>query len=203
MKIDPKNKWRRWELALLLGVAVALVAGTWLSGSQAALADQLMRLHVVGASNSAEDQTVKLKVRDAVLAQAKPWLRGVTSREEAQAVLASHLEELALAGAEAAGGGVTVTVQLEESAWFPTKEYEDFSRPAGYYPALKVVIGEGEGRNWWCVVFPPLCTGAVREMAGTGGLSDVQVGLITGETEEYVIKFRLMEWWDQLVRRLS
>lgn len=194
-----KSMLYRWELALLLGIGVALLAGAWLAGQQKALSEQLVRLHVVGASDSVEDQEIKLQVRDAVLACAEPWLEGVDSREEAEAVLTVHLAELAHAGAEAAQGA-KVTAVIEDDVWFPTKEYTDFSLPAGRYTALRIFIGEGEGRNWWCVVFPPLCMGSVSEVVQeTGNFSTEQVKLITGESEGYVVKFRLMELWDRFV----
>lgn len=203
MVSEKKNKLRRWELALLLGVALAALMGSWLSGQQAALAQRVVRLHVVGASDSAEDQAAKLRVRDAVLAAAEPWLDGTVDQGEARAILADHLEELAWAGAQAAG--VTVTAELEEDAWFPTKRYTDFALPAGRYPALKVTVGEGEGRNWWCVVFPPLCMGAVSESVAqkAGNFSDGQVKLITGEDEGYVVKFKAVELWNELTQRLG
>lgn len=197
------NKLYRWELALLMGVALALVIGTYLSGSQAALAEQVVRLHVVGASDEDCDQAVKLRVRDAVLAQAAPLLDGVETQEEAQAILCAHLTELAQAGA-AVAEGATVTATVEPDAWFPTKAYEDFALPAGHYPALKIVLGEGVGHNWWCVVFPPLCTGAVTEPTAqrAGNFTSGQISLITGENEGYVLKFKLLEWWDRLVESL-
>ena len=192
-----KGKLYRWELALLLGVGLTLLAGTWLAGQQKALAEQLVRLHVVGASDSAEDQEIKLRVRDAVLACAEPWLERIDSREEAEAVLTDHLAELARAGAEVSQGA-KVTAAIENDVWFPTKEYTDFSLPAGRYTALRIFIGEGEGRNWWCVVFPPLCMGSVSEaVQEAGNFSREQVKLITGESEGYVVKFRLMELWDR------
>lgn len=195
-----KNKLYRWELALLLGVATAMLAGVWLSGQQRALAGELVRLHVVGASDSAEDQQIKLQVRDAVLAQAEPWLEGVTTQEEAKRILGEHLEELAQAGAEVSQGAA-VTARIAEGEWFPTKEYTDFSLPAGRYTALKIIIGEGEGRNWWCVVFPPLCMGSVSEVAHeAGSFTPGQISLITGESEGYVVKFRMLELWNALTR---
>lgn len=198
-----KGKLYRWELALLLGVGAALLAGTWLAGQQKALAEQLVRLHVVGASDSVEDQEVKLRVRDAVLACAAPWLEEVESREEAEAVLTAHLTELAQAGAEVAQGA-KVTAAIENDVWFPTKEYTDFSLPAGRYTALRIFIGEGKGRNWWCVVFPPLCMGAVSEVAQeAGNFSREQIKLITGENEGYVVRFRLMELWDRFVENFQ
>lgn len=196
--VHEKNRFYRWELALLLGVAAALLLGTWLSGQQSALAGQVVRLHVVGASDSAEDQAVKLRVRDAVLAKAEPLLAQAEDQEEARAILAAHLQELAQAGAEAAE--TRVTAGIEENVWFPTKRYTDFALPAGRYTALRITVGEGEGRNWWCVVFPPLCMGAVTETVAekAGNFSEDQVKLITGENEGYVVKFKALELWEQL-----
>ena len=114
-----QNRFYRWELALLLGVGAALLMGTWLAGQQRALAEQVVRLHVVGASDSEEDQTIKLQVRDAILAQAEPWLVGVENQEEAMAILVEHLPQLAQAGAEVAG--ISVTACIEEESWFPTR----------------------------------------------------------------------------------
>ena len=193
-----QKKLYRWELALLLGVATAILAGAWLSGQQRALAGELVRLHVIGASDSEEDQAIKLRVRDAVLAEAGPLLEGATTREEAEQILGTHLEELARAGAEASQGA-EVTAQIAADVWFPTKEYTDFSLPAGRYTALKIIIGEGEGRNWWCVVFPPLCMGSVSEVTReAGSFTPGQVSLITGESEGYVVKFRALELWNRL-----
>lgn len=194
------SKLHRWELALLLGVAAAMLMGTWLAAEQRALAGELVRLHVVGASDSEEDQAVKLQVRDAVLAQAQPWLEGVTTQEEARRILEEHLEELAQAGAQVSNGAA-VTARIAEDEWFPTKEYTDFALPAGRYTALKIVVGEGEGHNWWCVVFPPLCMNAVSEVTReAGNFTQDQVKLITGESEGYVVRFRMLELWNQLTR---
>ncbi len=196
-----ENKFflRRWEAALLFGVGFALLMGAWLTGQQKALAEQMVRLHVVANSDSAEDQAVKLRVRDAVLDRAEPWLEAASTQEEALDILAAHLPELAQAGAEVVGEGVPVTASIAQDAWFPTKEYEDFALPAGKYTALRITLGEGEGQNWWCVVFPPLCLGSVSETAAerAGNFSEDQVRLITGESQGYVVKFKAMELWDE------
>lgn len=203
------GKLRRWETALLMAFAGALILGIWLNGQQSALAGDVLRLHVLANSDSEADQALKLEVRDAVLAQAEYYLEGVTSREEAEQRLTEQLRPLAEAGAEVvaeAGYSYPVTVSLEET-WFPTKEYEDFALPAGTYTALRVVIGEGAGQNWWCVVFPPLCLGAVSESvestAAMAGLSEGEISLITGEDEGYVVKFKLLELWDELKRNFT
>lgn len=192
-----KNRLYPFELALLLGLCLALLAGTWSAGAARRLSGGVLRLHVVGASDSAQDQAVKLDVRDAVLAQATPLLEGVEDREEARAILEENLPALARAGAETAG--VAVSAALAEDVWFPTQHYTGFSLPAGRYTALQITVGEGRGRNWWCVVFPPLCLGAVSETSDAmEALSPDQVALLTGENEGYVVKFKLLEWWGQL-----
>ena len=198
------SKLRLWEAALLLAFGLTLTAGVWASASESALADRVLRLHVVANSDSDEDQARKLLVRDAVLAKAEQLLDGVDHRRDAEAALAPHLDELAQAGADAlarTGAADSVTATLTDQ-WFPTKEYDGFSLPAGQYRALKITIGAGEGRNWWCVVFPPLCLGSVSERsvesAAAGVLSQDQVALITGQDGGYVLKFRLIEWWQEL-----
>ena len=196
---ENKFSLHRWEAALLFGIGFALLMGTWIAGEQRALAEQMVRLHVVANSDSEEDQAVKLLVRDAVLTQASPWLEEAATQEEAMEILAKHLPELARVGAETAGNGVAVTASIEEDAWFPTKEYEDFALPAGKYSALRITLGKGEGHNWWCVVFPPLCLGSVSETVAerAGSFSEGQIRLITGESGGYVVKFKAMELWDQ------
>ena len=199
-------KLQLWEAALLLAFGLTLTAGVWASASESALAGQVLRLHVVANSDSDRDQALKLRVRDAVLAQAGQFLDGVSDRQSAEQALAPHLDELVRSAEEvlaAEGCGDTVTVTLTDQ-WFPTKVYDGFSLPAGQYRALRVTIGEGQGRNWWCVVFPPLCLGSVTEesveaVAGEA-LSEGQVALITGQDGGYVLKFRFIEWWNELMR---
>ncbi|WP_195279291.1 stage II sporulation protein R [Clostridium sp. J1101437_171009_A5] len=195
-----KTTLRRWELALLLGVAAAALWGVRLDGEQAALADKVVRLHVLANSDTQEDQALKLAVRDAVLAATDGVVPPGAELEEAEQALTQALPAIADAGARVVGEqgySYPVTASLEHDVWFPTKEYTDFAFPAGEYTALRVTIGEGGGRNWWCVVFPPLCLGSVTEntaeTALEGGLEDREVSLITGEDEGYVVKFKAME----------
>lgn len=195
------HKLKRWEAALLIGVACAMLCASALGAEQDALAEQVVRLHVVANSDSGEDQALKLKVRDAVLETTGPELVGL-DRGRALEVLEARLPQIAQAAAEAVGGegyDYPVTVSLQEER-FPTKRYEDFALPAGEYTALRVGIGDGEGRNWWCVVFPPLCLGGVEEIAE---LDDRDRGLITGETQGYMVKFKAMELWEQFKGWLS
>lgn len=203
------NRLRRWEAALFLAFGLLLTAGVWSSASAGALAGQVLRLHVVANSDSPEDQALKLQVRDAVLDQASQLLEGISSQTQAEQVLLAHLEQLgrtARAALDGAGCQDAVAVSLEDQ-WFPTKVYDGFSLPSGTYRALRIVIGEGGGQNWWCVVFPPLCLVSVTEevtsTAAQAGLSRDQVALITGQDGGYVLKFKFMEWWDGLLHALG
>ena len=94
---------------------------------------------------------------------------------------------------------------MKDNVRFPTKDYGDLSFPPGPYTALRLLIGEGAGQNWWCVVFPPLCLGAVSEptqpAAAQEALDAAQVALVTGEEPEYVLKFKLIEVVEGLRRR--
>ena len=196
---------RLWEAALFLAFGLTLTGGVWASASESALAGQVLRLHVVANSDSQRDQELKLLVRDAILVRAGQLLEGASDRENAELSLIPYLDELARSAEKtlaAEGCGDAVAVTLADQ-WFPTKEYDGFSLPAGQYRALKVTIGEGKGRNWWCVVFPPLCLGSVTEesveaVAGET-LSEDQVALITGQDGGYVLKFRFIEWWNELI----
>lgn len=201
---DSSTRLRLWEAALFLAFGLTLTIGVWACASESALADQVLRFHVIANSDSDSDQARKLLVRDVVLAQAAQLLDGVSDRRDAEAALTPHLDELAQAGEDAlarTGTPDRVRVTLADQ-WFPTKEYDGFSLPAGQYRALRVTIGEGKGRNWWCVVFPPLCLASVSEQsvesAAEGVLSEDQIALITGQDGGYVLKFRLIEWWQEL-----
>ena len=196
-------KLKFFEIALLIGLAVFLTSGALALRTQDELADKVVRLHVLANSDSEEDQALKLRVRDAVLEQATAILEQSADRREAESRLRGQLLELERIAAKeiaAEGYDYPVTVNLENTD-FPTKEYDGFTLPAGEYLALRVIIGEGKGQNWWCVVFPPLCTAASADVptsALAAGFSEEEVGLITEEDQCYALKFKAVEWWETL-----
>lgn len=197
------TRWKKWELALLLGLCAAMLWGAWSMQRQDALARKMIRLHVIANSDSAEDQALKLEVRDRVLDFTTTVLQRSADMEDAQLRLREELtriESIAQQEISAQGYDYQVTAQLA-SAEFPLKEYDGFSLPAGEYMALRLVIGEGEGRNWWCVVYPPLCTAAacdLEETARSSGLTADDVSLMTGDGTGYILRFRSLELWERL-----
>ena len=200
------NKQFPWRQALALFLAFLVCTALWAQAQQDRLADRVLRLHVLANSDTEADQALKLRVRDRVLAEVRPLLAGVTGAAEAEAVLTGQLPALtAAAGDEIVrqGYGYPVSVTLED-VWFPTRYYDAAALPAGTYRALRVVIGSGEGHNWWCVVFPSLCLPAVSERSlQAAGLSRQDAALITEADAGYVLRFKTVEWWETFKHALS
>jgi stage II sporulation protein R len=196
-----KLKWI--EIALLVGMVLFLASGALALRTQQELSDKVVRLHVLANSDSEEDQALKLQVRDAVLVRAEELLTEASDRQEAESLLRGRLLEFEDIAAEAiaqAGYDYPVSVELADTD-FPTREYDGFTLPAGEYLALRVLIGEAQGQNWWCVVFPPLCTAAAADVPASAlaaGFSQEEVSLITEGDGGYILKFKTVEWWQQL-----
>ena len=196
-----KNKsLRAWEIAALMALSLALCAGTWAQTRQQTISSALVRLHVIADSDAAEEQEIKLEVRDAVLAYLTPVLEEAESQQQARRIIRDNLEGIAqAAGSAARGRQVSVTLSRES---YPTREYEGFTLPAGRYESLRVILGEGEGKNWWCVVFPPLCLSAAEREEVQSVLNGENLAIVT-EEEGYVLRFRLVELWGELLNALS
>lgn len=198
-----EKRLKGFEIVLLIGMTVFLASGAAALQTQDALAEKVVRLHVLANSDSKEDQALKLQVRDAVLAQAEVLLDPAADRKEAEGLLRGQLlefEEIAEETIRASGYDYPVSVELSNSE-FPTKRYEGFTLPAGEYLALRVLIGEAEGQNWWCVVYPPLCTSVSTDCSGTAlsaVFSEEEVCFVTEENPEYILKFKIVEFWEEL-----
>lgn len=169
--------------------------GTVLADRQV-LNDNVIRFHVVANSDSEEDQAVKLQIRDTVMDYLEPIIGELPTAEEAKAWLQEHLEEIkeiADAVLKQHGFSKTASVSLRQEA-FDTRFYDTFTMPAGTYDALRITVGEGQGQNWWCVVFPQLCLPAVSEdfedTAAGAGFSDSLTGALEGE---YQVRFFLLD----------
>ena len=203
MVIFLKNKaMRLWVLTILVAISLPMLVGARMEVEQQELADSVIRLHSIANSDSEADQALKLIIRDAVMAEASTLLTGGHTQAEAQVELEAKLPEICQLAQETLAehdSSQTITGRVTE-VHFPTKDYDSFSLPAGNYTALQLVLGEGVGENWWCVVFPPLCmvpvTEQVETVAEEGGLDEAQIGLMTGESDDYVLKFKSMELWD-------
>ncbi|MBQ9779660.1 MAG: stage II sporulation protein R [Clostridia bacterium] len=199
----------KFYVALVIAMVILMALSYLPIHGEAEVYDTVLRLHVLANSDTEEDQALKLKVRDAVLEVTAPLLNGVTDRDGAEAVVRNHMADIK-AAAEAVivenGSDQTVTVMLDMEE-YPTRNYESCAFPAGEYLSLRVCLGDAEGQNWWCVLFPPLCLSAATEKEDAEdafiqvGLTKDQYGIIT-ETEDtkYRIRFKILEtvkgWFD-------
>ena len=179
-------------ICLLLATLLLAVFPTECEG---AIYRDTIRLHVLASSDTEADQTVKYEIRDRLLATYGERLSG-SERTVAEEEIRALLPEIS----EAVNGWLTelgmpysATVTLTEE-WYETREYESFTLPSGRYTSLRVILGEGEGKNWWCVMYPPLCldmaTGASADDAILG-YTDEEIRLIT--RGGYRVKFKLLE----------
>ena len=193
-------KLKTWELAALCALCLSLCIGTWAQGRQQDISSSLVRLHVIAASDETAEQELKLRVRDNVLEYLTPVLDKAESPEEAQRIINGELTSIK-AAAEACAGGRSVSVTLGQE-YYPTREYEGFTLPAGQYQSLRVILGEGKGHNWWCVVFPPLCVSAAEQNKALDAMSEPERGLIT-EADGYELRFRIVELWGELMELLN
>ena len=184
-------------LVLLLSFVIVAALPT---EAEAGIYEDTLRLHILAASDSEEDQALKLEIRDRILEKYGSALSVCESKDEAEAAaeeLLPAIEEDAKIWCQEAGFDYGVSCELEIS-WYDRRVYEDFTLPCGYYSSLKVIIGEGDGKNWWCVMYPPMCL----DMA-TADYEDKytkeEFKLIS--PSGYRIKFKLLELGSELCRR--
>ncbi len=188
--------------ALVCGFVMAMITSFFpFAAACGGLPENVVRLHVVANSDSEEDQSVKLLVRDAVLEEAAKWYGGAQSMEEASSQLCTHLQSLGeTARTTLAENGMVYSAKVEVTEmYFSTRDYGTFRLPAGRYRTLRVTLGEGQGKNWWCVVFPSLCLPAAGEEQ-----SDLLLSLpesereIVENPEQFQVKFKAVELWESL-----
>ncbi len=163
-----------------------------------AIYENTVRLHVLANSDSEHDQKLKLIVRDAVLTELRSFMEYAESQEEAANILTNNLEHIRILCEEVLhnlGENYAVTVYLSEEK-YPTRDYEGIRLPAGMYESLRIEIGEGAGKNWWCVLYPALCTDVAKTEASfiKTGFTSEQIDVLTGgESPKYKIKFKILE----------
>lgn len=193
-------------LIFLLSLYIFISAQSYVTAVSSDLSEAVFRLHVLANSDSDEDQELKLKVRDKLLAYMNSICADCSTKEEAISIAQNHKEEFKKIAEETIEeNGYNYSVQINiNNFYFPTKNYGDISLPAGFYDALRVEIGSGKGKNWWCVMFPSLCfidisSGIVDDEAKENleeHLSDESFNIISdSENTELKFKFKLIEFF--------
>ena len=195
--------YKRILTLAIFAAILLLVVGLLPVHGEEEIYDKVVRLHVLANSDSEEDQAVKLKVRDAILALTVPLLQNCETKEEAVALLEENqtlFVEAAKAVLQEEGFDDTVSIEmgLEE---YPTRTYDSLCFPAGEYISMRVSLGTGEGQNWWCCLFPPLCLGAAtvrdedaEDACISVGLTPTQYKIITeSDKPVYRARFKILE----------
>lgn len=188
------NDLIRCTVAVLIATMVLAVIPTEAEGE---IYEDTLRLHILANSDSAEDQALKLRIRDKLLLTYGEKLRDGASIDEAKLTvtgLLSFIENDVETWIREIGYDYEVKAMLGEE-WYDTRDYGDFSLPAGYYSSLRIIIGNGSGQNWWCVMYPPMCMELACESApaddGVIDYSREEIALI--QSGKYQVKFKILE----------
>ena len=196
-------------LAILIGLSITIYISNNSENVHANLAHHLIRFHVVANSNSLEDQVLKESVKSRIIKETKHLFDETGNIEQNREIILRNMDDiLQIAHAEVQRWEKDYDTQISLGIYsFPTRKYGTVTLPAGDYEALRIVIGEGDGDNWWCVLFPPLCfidatQGEMSEDAKQKlkeVLTEDEYSLITnadvnGEIP-VVIRFKIVEWW--------
>lgn len=192
-------KFLKFELAALFAFIICVTVSTYnLNRECDSIRSNVLRLHVIAASDSEYDQEIKLQLRDKMLTKGAEIFSESRSKKEAEKKIENGLELLqneADSFLESINYPHKATVSLRKS-YFPTRKYESLTLPAGYYDALKVTVGSGEGQNWWCVMFPALCLPAAEKADLDGILTKKQQKIVSDE--KYEVRLWLVEKWQEL-----
>ncbi len=194
------------EISIAFGLVFAFVVSvTGFSINCNNIRSDVVRLHILANSDSEADQKVKLAVRDALLASGKEIFSGTANKENAEILLnigKDELTETANKVLRQNGFDYEAEICLAQE-YFTTRSYENFTLPAGEYTALKVILGNGEGHNWWCVMFPPLCLPAATEKADIDAVFNKEEVSLIKTKPEYEIRFRIVELIEEVIYRIK
>ncbi len=200
------KKSRMIEISLAFALIVAVIFSVVGFEKECEnIRNDVVRLHILANSDSEKDQQVKLAVRDALLNSGKDMFNGTVNVDNAQKCLKNQEQELIRIANEvlaASGFDYKAQVYLTEE-YFTTRAYEDFTLPAGEYLALKVILGSGEGHNWWCVMFPPLCLPAASDNADMDAVFSKNGAEIVQSAAKYEVRFKIVEIIESIKYKLS
>lgn len=166
--------------------------------------NHLLRLHIVANSDSKQDQDLKLKVRDYILEQSSDMFKLAKNKVEAEHITKSNIDKVVDKVQKyvySLGFDYKVTGEIK-NMYFDTRDYDNFSLPAGNYDAFRITIGSGKGHNWWCVMFPPMCFSVAEENNLSNVLSEEQTEIIDNK-DKYEYKFKIVEVYNDIKNCLS
>ena len=182
---------------IFLAAVIAFSAFSPVISMSENISDKVFRLHILANSDSAADQSLKLKVRDKILDYSKTLYSGCQSVDEAIAVTKESLGEIKeIAQKTVAFNGYEYGVSAFTARdYFSVREYDSFTLPAGNYSCLKIIIGQGKGKNWWCVMFPAVCLSGCTEDFDKS-LTEEEKAML--EDRRYIVKFKIAEIYEYI-----
>ncbi len=198
---------KKLNLIMAFILSISLILCSLADGFAAAktVRDGCLRLHILASSDSEADQTVKLLVRDALLEAGADIFSGNSTSEQAAEMIMKNekmLEEVADEVLRENGFEYTADIFIEDE-YFETRQYDNIKLPAGTYKACKVILGEGKGHNWWCIMFPPLClSAAMKKDDDIYAVFGENGGRLITEKSGYVIKFRIVEIVEEIIEEI-
>ena len=193
-------KLKAIEISALIALIFTVITTLSFENSCEGIREKVLRLHVIAASDTVTDQSIKYAVRDEILRDGESLFHGSETVLQAEEKIGASLDLLQKSAENTLkklGCDYPVNVVLGRT-YFPTRQYESITLPAGYYNAVRVIIGEGKGKNWWCVMFPPMCLPAAKDSPDLDDLlSEKEEQIVTGG-EKYEIKFWFVEKYYEL-----
>lgn len=204
-----------FAIGLLVTILTGFITKDYSDYIQNDISQKIIRLHVLANSDSNADQQLKLKVKDRIVSEISALLDSSASLDESRDILTANLNNIQIAVAQVIyenGSDYNIEVSLQKSVYFPTKNYGDVSFPAGKYEALQIKIGEAKGKNWWCVLFPPLCfIDSTHSIASDEtksilkeSLTEEEYNIISNAESDsavpYKVRFKVVEIWQKLFK---
>lgn len=182
-----------------------IITQTFFTAQCEEIPENILRLHILANSDSEEDQALKIKVRDHILEESTELFQNADNKTEAVHITKTNLDKIvddAQQYVYSLGYDYEISGEIVQDMYFNTREYDNFTLPAGRYDAFRIIIGEGEGHNWWCVMFPPMCFSMAEDSGDLSQvLTDDQLEITENEVK-YEYKFKIVEVYNELKEKL-
>jgi len=210
--MNPKKKYFIVFLLLIILILIFIysLAKSYSTIVFNSISDKFIRFHVVANSNSTEDQILKYKIRDKIIDYISPYLKVAKSKNEAMQILKSHITEIyGVAYTTLNDENISYPITIELGKFnFPTRDYSDFILPEGVYDALRIKLGNANGQNWWCVMFPSICipystansydNDTLSILKNTLGSEELSIVTKNSSTSDIKLKFKLVELFENM-----
>ena len=198
-------KLKAIDISVFLTLIICIIATVSFENDCKGIREEVLRLHVIANSDKDYDQELKLKVRDAVLRSGEEVFSDSEDIISAESKIADKKDVILHSAVETIrnlGYDYDVKIELARS-YFPTRTYDNLTLPAGYYKAVRIIIGEGKGKNWWCIMFPPLClpSATKKDEIISTFLTEEEMNIVTADPD-YEVRFWIVEKYYELKNKL-